>query len=243
MPPLIRDVIGRRFDRIGLRCRQLLALAAVFGQTFDSRVLTVALGDDVEEQQVLADLDEAVEAQLVQESAGRFTFGHAMVREVLYNGLSTTRRSLLHEHAGSALEQVAGERAVERAAELANHFLLARRSLEIRAKALAYSLEAGRHAAGVSAHREALQHFSQAYDLLQANGEHDEADAIVEALEGRAGAEWALGLWQPLVETCERLLARTADPLRAGAERAAGSATPGSGWATRRRPSWSATPP
>ena len=212
VPPLIRDVIGRRFDRIGLRCRQLLALAAVFGQTFDPRVLTAALGD-VEEQQVLSDLDEAVEAQLVQENAGRFTFGHAMVREVLYNGLSTTRRSLLHEHAGTALERVAGERALERAAELANHFLLARRSLEIRAKALTYSLEAGRHAASVSAHREALQHFSQAYDLLQADGEPDESDAIVEALEGRANAEWALGLWQPLVETCERLLARADDPL------------------------------
>ena len=78
---------------------------------------------------------------------------------------------------------------------------------------MAYSLEAGRHAASVSAHREALQHFSQAYDLLQADGDREESDAIVESLEGRAGAEWALGLWQPLVETCERLLARAADPL------------------------------
>ena len=216
VPPLIRDVIGRRFERVGTRCRQMLALAAVFGQTFDYRVLTAALGD-VEEHQVMADLDEAIAAQLVQESAGRYTFGHAMVREVLYDGLSAVRRSLLHEHAGSALERVAGERAGERAAELANHFLLARRSLEIRRKALTYSLEAGRRAASVSAHRESLQHFSQAYDLLQADdadGIGGEAEATVEALEGRASAEWALGLWLPLVETCERLLDRTADPLR-----------------------------
>ena len=242
VPPLIRDVIGRRFERVGMRCREMLALAAVFGQTFEDRALAAALGD-VDEQQVMTDLDEAVAAQLVQEGAGRFSFGHAMVREVLYNGLSHVRRSLLHEHAGTALERLAGERAGERAAELANHFLLARRSLEIRAKALTYSLEAGRHAASVSAHREALQHFSQAYDLLQADGQDGEDDADARSA-GRASERGvgARALASPSWRPASACSPAPTIP-SGGRERAAGSATRSSAPAIPRRRSWSATTP
>ena len=69
IPPIVRDVIERRFGSLEPACRETLEVAAVFGQTFELRPLVAALGT-VEESRVIHYVDAAVDAQLVRETTG-----------------------------------------------------------------------------------------------------------------------------------------------------------------------------
>ena len=69
VPPLIRDVIGQRLDRLSPRCRSTLEMAAVLGQSVPHDLLLATLEAD-DEAVLLADLDEALGAQLLYETGG-----------------------------------------------------------------------------------------------------------------------------------------------------------------------------
>ena len=164
--------------------------------------------------EVLPDLEEAFDAQLVKETPGGYVFTHALLRETVYWRLNEVRRWRLHAAAGATIERLAGERVADVSAELARHFFAAERLIEVREKAIRYNLEAGRRAAVLSSHREALEHFSRVCLLLERDGESADHDTWLEALDGRCNAEWALWLWQPLIEDSEQLLQATTDPVR-----------------------------
>jgi DNA-binding SARP family transcriptional activator len=210
LPPVVQHLIERRFDRLPPSGRETLTMASVLGQTFELQPLVAALNSQDEAGAVVV-LDQAIEAQLVRETANGYRFGHAMIRESLYRSSSGPRRALLHARAGAAIEALAGERAAERAAELAHHFALAAAVAPTAAQALHYSLEAGRHASAFSSHREALEHFERACGLADQHAEADEA-ARVQALAGRVNAERELSMWTACIATCRRLMATTDDP-------------------------------
>jgi tetratricopeptide (TPR) repeat protein len=212
LPNIVRDVLQRRCSRLSRRCYETLTMAAVLGRNLEHTLLVTAL-DPRSEIDIIEDLEEAIQARVLQEMPAGYAFTHTLLREVIYGSMSARRAMLLHERAGLALERMLGARVDERAAELAHHFIHAGHDASSRAKALRYSREAGRHAARGSLHREALQHFSRACELVDSHGTV-EPDSKLEVLEGRAEAEWALGLWLPLVETCERMLALTNEPLQ-----------------------------
>ena len=57
----------------------------------------------------LRDLDEAIRARLLRETETGYAFGHALLREGVYWGLSGPRRMLPHARAGETLERLAGD--------------------------------------------------------------------------------------------------------------------------------------
>jgi DNA-binding SARP family transcriptional activator len=214
IPTIVREVIGQRLARLSSAALETLAMAAVLGHTFDYGVLLSAL-EPKDETEVLGDLDEALGAYILRETANNgYAFGHTLLREAMYWSLTAPRRTLLHARAARTLERLAGPRARDQAAELAYHFARAGRSVSTRERALRYSLEAGRQAAALSANREALNHFSLACQLIE-DGDLPvgESDRLV-ALEGRGWAERELGIWSACVATFRQVLARTPDPLR-----------------------------
>src|SRR4029077_17894103 len=74
LPRSVREVIGRRVERLGPDARTALSAAAVIGREFDLELLLAAV--DLSEAQLLDLLEEAVAASLLRESperAGRFT--------------------------------------------------------------------------------------------------------------------------------------------------------------------------
>ena len=213
VPTIVRGVVGQRLDRLSDSARQTLEMAAILGQSFEYGGLLAASERD-DEMRLLDDLDEAFGAQILLETATGYAFGHALLREVAYAQISPPRQMMLHARAGEALERWAGARADERAAELAYHFSHGGHSTAIRQKSLHYSLEAGRRADALSAHREALAHFAQVCALIERDSTLATPNILLDALDGRGESERNLADWGGCIATGRQIVALSADRSR-----------------------------
>jgi len=105
VPRSVQDAVSERTRRLSQEARQLLTLAAVMGRRFDASVLQHLLHCTA--SQLVRSLRVAVAAQLVvEESADRFSFRHALTRQTLYTRLLTRERKALHRRVASALEHL-----------------------------------------------------------------------------------------------------------------------------------------
>ncbi len=105
LPQSVREVVGRRVERLGSDARTALSAAAVIGRDFEIDLLLAVL--EPSEARLLDLLEEAVAASLLQENrdrAGRFMFTHALVEHTLYEDLGRTRRARLHRRVAEVLE-------------------------------------------------------------------------------------------------------------------------------------------
>ena len=66
IPEGVREVIGRRLDRLSERCNETLTVAAVLGREFTLQQLN-ALIEDITEDRLIEVLDEALMARVVEE--------------------------------------------------------------------------------------------------------------------------------------------------------------------------------
>jgi predicted ATPase len=118
---------------------------------------------------VLETLDEAVDAHLVTEAGsgpGRYRFAHALVREVVYDGLRVTERVRLHHRVGEAIERHSQPDLEARLAELAHHFLQSS-TIGDADKAVEYASRAGKLALDMLAYEQAAGHFEGALQALE----------------------------------------------------------------------------
>jgi len=110
LPETIRGLLDRRLLRLSEATRKLLALASVVGRDFHVSVVEGLA--HVSEVAMLDALDEAVAAKIIVEdsrSPGRFSFTHALIREVLYGSMTAARRVRLHHQVAQVIEgQAAG---------------------------------------------------------------------------------------------------------------------------------------
>src|SRR3954471_7018415 len=122
IPQGVREVVGRRLDRLSEETNEALRVAAVIGRDFDEDLVWRVGKQDPE--QLIEAAQEAIAERLVTDlGERRYSFAHALVRDTLYEELSPPKRSALHERAGLAIEEVCGGNVDERLGELAHHFL------------------------------------------------------------------------------------------------------------------------
>ena len=209
IPEGVRDAIGRRLNRLSDHCNQMLTIASVVGREIEFRLLISLMGD-LNEDQVLAAIDEAVEVQLIEElpnSVGLYQFTHALIQETLFEELSTTRRARLHARIAEGLETLYGNEANAHAAELAHHFAEAQ-TLTGPEKLVRYSLISGEQALAAYAYEDALAHFERglvAWDISSSGTEAAPDEEVADLLFGLARAQSATVVGEQLVEAFANL--------------------------------------
>ena len=168
-PPVgVQQVVGRRLARLCQQTHDCLSAAAVLGDEVEVSLLAELA--QLPLARVVDAVSEAVDARLAVLDGDRVRFAHALVREVLYDGLPAGPRGLLHGRAGSVL---ARRRAAEGA--VADHFR----------RAVGYP----------DADRLAAEHARLAAQHAMRQGGYEQAVRFYEwAAEDRAGPDVRLGL-------------------------------------------------
>ena len=223
LPEEAHAIVARRLAPLSEPLRRLLAAAAVLGRDFDVAALAVVAGQAPVE--ALDALGAARRQGVVEEvGAGRWSFAHALLREVLVDDLAPSARAELHGRAADVCEARPETDGGARLAAVAHHRYEAARTGEDTAAADACAA-AGAQAMATLAFEDAAGWYERAlavltvapeggdrrrYDLLMALGQarfrasqFDEAwDAYGHALELARSlgspelvAEAALGLW------------------------------------------------
>jgi DNA-binding CsgD family transcriptional regulator len=186
LPWSLAELVGRQLDGLDSHERRLVEAAAVVGQRAGFDVLATMLR--ATEDELITDLRCLVErGLLVEETADRFSFRHALVRDAVVNQLLGRERRRLHDLALAALRE-AGTCDL---AELARH-----------------AAGAGHYEEMVTLAHEAVPHYLAAGSSFQAlrlaTDALAEAPDDVELLGGGARAAWLAGLNDEALELGER---------------------------------------
>lgn len=182
LPNSVRDVVGRRVERLGDEALRVLCLAAVIGREFDVGLLAGLA--DVGVDPLLDLMDAAVAAAVLVESdtPDRFRFAHALTQHSLYDELSLARRARVHQRIAETLESGSTTEDAASLAELARHWVAATRPTDLD-KALVYVRRAGDAARDALAPDDAIRWYRQALDLIDRQAppdEHQRAELLAE---------------------------------------------------------------
>jgi len=167
IPTGVREVIGKRLNRLSAPAGRLLAIAACIGRTFELDLLA-HLEADKSEDDVLMALEEALAVHLIEAvpQTQEFRFSHALIRETLYDEMLALRRARLHLRIGEMLEQRPDADNPAVLPQLAYHFSQAGPG-GAAGKALEYATRAAVEAVRLLAFEEAVRLYRLALQLQQ----------------------------------------------------------------------------
>jgi class 3 adenylate cyclase len=183
IPQGVREVVGRRLDRLSADANHVLRIAAVCGRDFRLDVLDHVC--ELSQTEVEAALAEAVGDRLVDESGsapGRYSFSHALVRETLQAEVPASRRVPLHREIAEALEQVYAGELDRHLGELAHHFIEAAPLGDVD-RAVDYATRAAAQARERLAYEDAASFYERALGTLELAPERDDGRRLELLLE------------------------------------------------------------
>jgi len=162
VPPLVRQVIETRLERLGDNAHHLLQVAAVIGHEFPIDLWVAVSGAG--EEQLSETLELATEARLIEEiqRGTAFRFTHALIRETLYESLVSLRRRRWHRTVAEALEVTSRTDPDI----VAHHYQQANDP-----RAYAWLIKAGKRAMDRFAWRAAAERWEAAVALMEADEE------------------------------------------------------------------------
>jgi ABC-type oligopeptide transport system substrate-binding subunit len=210
LPAGVSEIIQARVRRLNDETQEALRLAAVLGREFDFDLLNAVRGRG--EEATLEALDDLLRHRLLDEGTGPmgrdYAFTHHKIQEAVYAGMPRRRRQHLHGRVGVALETLYGSEADALTSELAFHFQQGRQlDRSLTEKAIIYLLQAGDQARLAYAHREGIDHYQQALELLKEQEEYEQAARTLIKLglthhnafdfrQARRAYEEGFALWQ-----------------------------------------------
>lgn len=174
IPQGIKETIGRRLNRLSEGCVQALAFASVIGREFSLKELEL-LADQMPTDRLLEALDEAMSARIIEEISSaleRYQFSHVLIRETLYEDISTARRSRLHRRVGELLEDIYSADIGSYLAQLSYHFI---QSAQVGGaeKAVEYSIRAAERDMSMLAYEEAARYYESAMQAMRLMSDTD----------------------------------------------------------------------
>ena len=159
IPRSVQDAVQQRTDRLSQSARHVLILAAAAGRRFDFTLLQQLT--EYGEEELLPLIKELIAAQLVvEESAERFAFRHALTRQAVYADLLVRERKALHQSIAETMERLYAPALDVHLADLAYHFYEA----GAWEQAVEYGQQAGEVAQAMYASRAAIEQFTRVLD-------------------------------------------------------------------------------
>lgn len=212
VPQGVRDVVGRRLDRLSESCNAALTHASVIGRQFDLSILSRVI--DVSSDDLLDELDEALGTGILDEDGeviGRYRFSHALIRETLYDEISVGRRVQLHRTVVAALEASYPSSLDSHLSELAFHAAQAAPGGDA-SVAIDYATRAADQSISMLAYEDAVAHLETALQLADLDPTST-ADSKCDLLLELAEAQRMAGNTAAAKEAAERAAdeARTLD--------------------------------
>ena len=202
LPTTVTDVIERRLSILTDIDRKVLQYASVIGIKFQFDVLMDIV--ETSEDELVDVIDGLIKHNLIYELSARddtYRLAHALIQNVLYQGISGRRIRLLHKKIGDATERINKHDLNDVYAELAYHYTEA----NDKEKALEYSMLAGDQAAGKYSQKEAIIFYKTAVELLQHSETKTDDDKLAEYLKKLGDAEFIAGAWDSALETFDEL--------------------------------------
>jgi class 3 adenylate cyclase/predicted ATPase len=174
IPSTLQDSLMARLDRLP-EGKEVAQLGAVLGREFTYEMIE-ALTTGFEGK-LQARLGELVEAELLYQRGrpprSKYTFKHALIQDAAYTSLLHSTRRAYHEAVAQLLEQQFPD-LVESQPELIAHHYTEAAALE---QAILYWLKAGQRAGQRSANVDAISHFNNGIEGLEALPEGADRDA------------------------------------------------------------------
>jgi DNA-binding CsgD family transcriptional regulator len=172
IPLTVSDAVLARSSRLSEPARDVLEVAAVVGAVSEPWLVGEICGLDIERH-----VAECVSAGMLRSETGGLTFRHELARQAILSTLAHDRRAELNRRALRLLSARApGE---ESAARLAHYADEAGDSAAV----LEFAPAAARHAATLSAHREAAAQFTRALRYAHALPAHERALLLEESAD------------------------------------------------------------
>jgi DNA-binding CsgD family transcriptional regulator len=208
VPESIRAAVGLRVAGLSAETRRMLQFASVFtaGFGFDE----VAAMTDLDESALLDCVEEALGEELIQPlEAERYTFAHALVRQTLYEEMSSSRRARLHRRLAGVLERLHESDPAPVAAELARQYQESA-TLPGAERGAIHALTAGRAARAAYAPEDAVTTLQRGLELALAE-DHDIRGQLLSELtlaqadcgrfaDSRGTLEAAVSLLEPRID-------------------------------------------
>ena len=168
IPDNLQSLLSARIDRLEEDARQTVQLASIIGQSFYQKVLAALEENDPETKDHLEkQLKKLIRAELIQEAARipdlEYRFRNPLIQETAYHAILFRRRRELHRLVANAYESLFPDRLVEFSTRLSYHCLEA----QDYKRALKYLTMAGDAAYRLFAITEAIQHYTQALNIVQ----------------------------------------------------------------------------
>lgn len=206
IPPGVRAVIAQRVGRLSAAGQEVLESAAVLGREFGLEPLARVTG--LQHPDLLDVLDEAIAERVVGDAPGgpgRLRFGHALIRDTLYEQVTPARKLRLHKAAGEALEAAYRADLEPHLAELAHHFAVAAPA-GLSDTAVDYARRAGDRAVSQLAYEEAVRLYRMALDLVDDGGTRCELLLACADAQARSGdTPSAKGTFRETAELARKL--------------------------------------
>jgi tetratricopeptide (TPR) repeat protein len=230
IPAEVRAVVRRRLARLPREVSDLLSVAAVVGDEFSTDVLERAAG--LPADRVLDLIDLAIVTQIIVDgsSAGRYRFAHSLVRDALYQELTSVQRTRLHARVGHAVHDIWHADVQPHVSELAHHFSLGAAAGTAQL-AVEFATRAAETAAAQLAYEQAAEHWHQALSALDRArpGDRDARYEILIAISHAHRCAGDIEASRRVLYDAIEIVTRMDDAERMA--RAAVSFSEGAGWA------------
>ncbi len=209
----LADIVTSNLRLLHPNTEALIQIAACFGNTFTSEVLSLLTGENKAE--IEESLIGAVASGLILVSGNTYKFLHEKVQFAAYSLLDEQKKTQLHAKIAKVLLNDQTDFEIkEKIFSIANHLNLGRDYLSSdvsRLKAAHINLEAGRKAKSSSAYELALKHFTNGIYFLESSAETESKELKINAYLEASECAYLCNQYEVMQITLDKTLAETDD--------------------------------